>query len=29
MEVDPTSLKDFFAEPQKGFWLVSEMQSVL
>jgi hypothetical protein len=29
MDVDPSSMKDFFVEPQKGVWLVSEMQFVL
>jgi hypothetical protein len=25
MDNDPMSMKDFFVEPQKGFWLVSEV----
>jgi hypothetical protein len=28
MDDDPASMKDFFVEPQKGFWLVSEVQFV-
>lgn len=29
MDIDPSSMKDFFVEPQKGFWLVSEIKFVL
>jgi uncharacterized membrane protein SirB2 len=25
MDEDPMSMKDFFVEPQKGFWLVSKI----
>jgi hypothetical protein len=29
MDDDRMSMKDFFVEPQKGFWLVSEIQFTL